>query len=367
MRSDSFRHRSAALLLFEAIDPAPSSPVFRPTPRPQLPLYVEPAQDEALLSWLLRLASRLQVSLHALASLSFGIDDRSGRSHWWCRPNRWLLNRISERTGVSIARLRRMTFEQLEPEYREDEVSGRFCGRIYDTWAPGRRAYRFAACGACLEGDAKPYLRPLWLIGWMAVCPEHGAILIERCPMCRARLRVAPFGTASSFSPTLCTRCGESLLDGVLEPAHPDVLRLQDALLKAKTCGVAELGGLGRFSWEEMVALADVLIGMTWTDTTMAEREVIHLRYTYEDLNRPKSQRAFYDSRHDSLRFLAWLIDGWPTSPGAEVGRNMLIRWLNGERNRICRPLCEPRDSVWTQGPSNFGPAIRDRLQLLIG
>jgi hypothetical protein len=55
---------------------------------------------------LLRLANRLQVSLHTLASYSFGIEDRSGRTRWWCRPHPWVLARIGERTGVNVARLR---------------------------------------------------------------------------------------------------------------------------------------------------------------------------------------------------------------------------------------------------------------------
>jgi hypothetical protein len=259
-----------------------------------------------------------------------------------------------------------MTFEGLEPEYREDEVSGRFCGRLYDTWAPNWRAYRFVACSACLEGDLKPYIRSPWLLGWMAVCPDHGTILIERCWWCRAKLRVAQFGSAGEFSPTTCTRCGENLLGGFYEPAHPDVLRLQYALINGKRDGLTELPGLGQFTWKEMVALVDVLVGMTWTATTLAEREAIHLRYVYEHLEEPKRETGIYDSRHDSLRFLAWLIDGWPHSEGAAIGRNMLERWLTGGRNRICRPLCERRESVWTQGPSNFGPKIRDRLLRLL-
>jgi hypothetical protein len=79
MRSDLCPLRSAAVSLFEVIDADPGRPGFRPS-RPQLPLYVEPAPGEALLSWLLRLANRLQVSLHTLASYSFGIEDRPGRT-----------------------------------------------------------------------------------------------------------------------------------------------------------------------------------------------------------------------------------------------------------------------------------------------
>jgi hypothetical protein len=110
--------------------------------RPPLPLYVEPSLDEALLSWLLRLATLLGVSFHVLARQAFGIDDRSGYTRWWNRPHPWALVRISERTGVNVARLRQMTFEGLEPAYRDDEAAAHFAGRRYDSRAAERPAYR---------------------------------------------------------------------------------------------------------------------------------------------------------------------------------------------------------------------------------
>ena len=67
------------VLRFEPIDDA-LRPAPRPARRPPLPLYVEPAAEEALISWLLRLATRLGVSFHVLASEAFGIDDRSGHT-----------------------------------------------------------------------------------------------------------------------------------------------------------------------------------------------------------------------------------------------------------------------------------------------
>jgi hypothetical protein len=355
------------VLQFEAIGASALRPVSRPTRPPPLPLYVEPAPEEGLLSWLLRLATRLGVSLHVLAKQGFGIDDRSGHTQWWCRPHPWVLARISERTGVGVARLRRMTFEGFERAYRDDEASARFAGRRYDSRAPEWRAYRFAVCGPCLEGDAKPYLRTPWLIGWMAVCPHHGTILIERCKECRASLRVAPFSAAAAFSPGACTRCGWSLLDGRYSAAHPSVVRMQAALFRGKCEGVTELEGLGRLTWKEVVALADVMIGMVWTDMTLAEQEEVFLAYTSDSLTKPKAEDAIYDCRHASLRFLAWLTGGWPDSPGARVGQSMLIRWLAAGRNRLCRHLRSPRADHWSAGATNFEPPIRERLQALAG
>lgn len=354
------------MLQFEPIEVA-SQPASTPVKRPPLPIYVEPAAEEALVSWLLRLATRLGVSFHALAKQSFGIDDRFGHTRWWTRPHPWSLACISARTGVSVAQLRSMTFAGFEPTYRDDEAPARFAGRRYDSRAAERPSYRFAACGRCLEEDSRPYLRTSWLLGWMAVCPLHGSILIERCRACGASLRVAPFAMVASFSPNICTRCGCNLLDGRYHPAHPAAVRMQAAMLLGKQGGITELEGLGLFTWRELVALADVLIGMIWTDLTLAEQEEIFLLYTSDPLTRPRVDDAIYDCRHASLQFLAWLLEGWPDSPGARVGQRMLIRWLAHDRNRLCRHLRAPSADPWTVGPNNFEPSIRERLRSLAG
>jgi len=212
-----------------------------------------------------------------------------------------------------------MTFSGLEPSYRDDEASARFAGRRYDSRGAEQPAYRFAACGRCLEGDATPYLRTSWLLGWMAVCAHHGTILVERCRECGASLRIAPFAGTACFSPDRCTRCRGSLLDGRYHQAHPAAPRIQTALLRGKYEGITELEGLGRFTWQEMVALSDVLIGMVWADLTLSEQEQIFLAYTSDPLTTPRAEDAIYDCRHASLQFLAWVTEGWPDSPGARV------------------------------------------------
>jgi hypothetical protein len=42
--------------------------------------------------------------------------------------------------------------------------------------------------------------------------------------------------------------------------------------------------------------------------------------------------RDMYGGRHNSLRFLAWLLDGWPDGLGPQVAREMLRRWLFGDQ-----------------------------------
>jgi hypothetical protein len=342
-------------------------PAPGPAPKHPLPFYVEPMQEEALFSWLMRLVTRMGVSMHALASCSFGIEDRYGHTRWWCRPHPWLLMRISERTDVGIARLRPMTFEAFQPTYRDDEASARFAGRRHDARAPSSRSYRFAVCARCLKDDARPFLRLSWLIGWMSVCPHHGTVLIERCENCSASLRVAPFATTASFAPSICTRCNGSLLKQVEQEAHPSALLMQSTLFQGKTQGVSHIEGLGRFTWEEMVSLIDVLMGTLWTDLIQSDRERIFQVYADEVGDLGEKHDGLYDTRHGSLRFIAWLLQGWPDSQGAEIGRRLLVQWLRADRNRLCRHLRPPGADPWTVGATNFGSTVRQRLELLAG
>ena len=348
-------------------------PVPEPTPRQlksdgrALPLYVAPLPEESLFSWLQRLASRLEVSFHTLASQSFGIEDRAGRTVWWHRPHPWTLARISQRTGVKIARLRSMTFEELQPGYREDEDPARFAGRRYDTRAPDWRAYRFAVCGPCLHEDETPYLRSLWQVGWLAVCPTHGTVLLTRCERCRCGIRVPQLSVCTPFSPTKCTRCGESLLTHHYRSALPAVVRLQEALFRGKREGVTEIAGLGTFTWPELVALADVVLGVFWTETILDERNAISIRYQFENLETPRLETRLYDCRHDSLLFLSWLLEDWPNSLGASIGRDLLWRGLSRRRNRLSHHVLPHwKGHPWSPSPHDFAPEIEARLRKLL-
>lgn len=315
----------------------------------------------------MRLATSLGVSLRALATSGFGMEDQPVAGHEWCRPHPWLLMSISQRTGVSVPRLRQMTFESFRPIYRDDEASGRFTGRRYDNRAAQSPAYCFAICPACLRSDARPYLRRDWLIGWVAVCAEHGTVLLERCRVCRKRLQFPAFGSRAPFSPERCTRCAGGLSGGPDELSLPVVARIQAALLRAKSEGRVELDGLGQLSWPEIIALIDVLLGTVWTDLTLAEQEQVWALYTESFRQAQYGPTDVYGSRHDSLYFLAWLLDGWRDRTGSSVARELLARWLRADRNRICRHLRSRWADPWTAGPSNFEPPIRDRLRSLAG
>jgi hypothetical protein len=353
------------VLPFELLDIAPTTRAVRKPYQPaQLPLYVEPFPDEALLSWLLRLATRLRVSMHTLACHSFGVDDRRGHTRWWLRPHPWILARISERTGVAVARLRKMTLSGYQPVYRDDEAGGRFCGRRYEVLPPDRRLFRFAVCGVCIEEDQQPYLRGSWLIGWSAVCGKHNVQLIERCERCRAGLQIGPWTTTVAFAPDRCIRCTEPIHAFADTPADPFASALQEIMLCAKLDGYMEISGLGKLMWRDFVVLADILISAVWRWASVDERAQVIGLYTESLVDDPYG-RDVYGSRHDSLRFLAWLLDGWPNGVGPQVVQEMLRRWLFGDREFASFHL--PKEWVGKGGTETYaiGPEARTRVQEL--
>jgi hypothetical protein len=333
----------------------------------RLPIHVTPAADEALLSWLLRLATRLRVSVNAVARQTFGINDPRRQSQWWCRPEPETVRRMSERTALSVEQVRGMSLLSMSPVYRDDEANIRFSGRRYVHIPLGGHLQRLVICGKCLEADAEPYLRVSWMLGWLAICPTHHMILISRCPTCRTMVRHAPLGSATAFTPGICMRCGADLLDGLYYPAHPAVVRLQAAMLAAKCKGFAEFGGLGRLSWPETVALADVILGTFWLELESEEGQEIHRRLRHDLQLSGLSEGNTEDSRYGSLALLAWFLDGWPHGRGSTVAIDLLSRWSTAKRNRVSRHLgVLDWHDPWNPGPNEIEPAIQSRLRELL-
>lgn len=370
MRQAISHHRNVVVLPFESLPIAdavsaslPLTESSAPLSLQTFPVYVQPGAEEALLSWLLRFVTPLGVSLKTLEQSCFGVDDSNERSRWWYRPGSPVLRRISEYSGVRVAELGRMTFDDFASCYRDDEANERFCGRRYYNDPSRWRTFPFVVCGQCLSADADPYVCVSWLLGWLAVCPIHNTVMISRCNGCRCKCRIAYSSSPTTFSSTTCTRCGNKLpMDN--RPAASSVLRLQASMLKAKREGAADVEGLGSFTWAEFVALIDVLQGMFWTAWTFDEQQRAFKQYAGAIANELPDVHSVYDSRYGALRFLAWLTEGWPHGTGSTLGQRLLDRWLTRPRSRISRHL-QRGDDVWCYGADDFGSAIRDRLRQL--
>jgi hypothetical protein len=321
----------------------------RATTEPPLPFYVQPAAGEALISWLGRLAHRFDLSPHQFAWQAFGVDNR-GPAQWWLRPSPLSLKRISEVTGVPVDQLERMTLNNWSPSYRGDEADGGFSEIRYRNPPPQRWTRYVAVCTACLREDVIPYLRLAWFIGWVAVCPRHEIALVSRCPSCNSKLRSAAYGSASPRPPHQCATCGSSVLTAKTCHAHASVMKLDAALLRGKRLGAIDLAGLGRLSWPDTVALADVLMGTFWTALHTRERRDIYQRMVRNRRTEDERGSRAYGDRYHGLDLLAWLLEGWPWSTGSQVAISLLFRWSRARRSRTSGSVLLTRSERWEAG-----------------
>jgi hypothetical protein len=322
-----------------------------------LPFYVQPAPQEALISWFWRLVTHAGVSALALGRGSFGVGPRLGlgAAQWWRHPDPMLLAQISRCTGLNPHALREMTFLDHAPSVRDDEVVDRFNGSRFILRPPKWRSKnRFVVCAPCLQSDQQPYVRLLWTMGWIAVCPQHSVLLQCECPTCGKPLRPPPlFTTAGTgFAPRRCIRCGMDLCGAPVQSAHAAVMSLQAAMVHGKRYGVTTLPGLGLLSWPLTITAADVLLGIIWKGSYRRHLLCLYARIS-EDLSLPwRPDSPQWTRRYGSLLILAWLLDRWPTNLraalvilGAPRMHRAVPDW-DHIPERLRRPLQEQLDSV---------------------
>lgn len=158
----------------------------------QLPLRVEPHQDESLISFLARMASRNAIPNPYRLLRAYGID-ASVLEAVATKPVD--LKTLAKLTGQPTATLERMTYW---PNKDRGRVS--FLGNSIDREFVTAQHRRY--CCHCLEQS--PYHRAAWDLSVVTLCPEHGVELLSHCSRCNRKIG----WTGSRL--TLC-RCGADL------------------------------------------------------------------------------------------------------------------------------------------------------------
>jgi len=328
---------------FEPYAVAAFGPVSKEPSKPPLPYHLEPAHEEALISWLSRLAMRLGISLQTLLQSTGLAAGCTGDLAWWLRPGATVLARIGRTTGTDAEKLLSMTFAQWEPVIQhDDDIVERFYPPRQLLTAKARRqsAQQIMLCTQCLRDDTEPYLRLPWMLGWTALCPRHATVLTSRCPHCQASLKLAEL--ISPCAPPRCARCHAALTSADTRPAHEQAVRLQAALLAGKQHGSSELAGLGLMSWPLATATLEILLGLAWTPTLCRSQLYRYIRRDF-DLG---GEFDAWNGRYGSLLLVAWLLDRWPRNLRACVGM-----------------LRASRTSTRIEGHHHFPQHIRTRLR----
>lgn len=165
----------------------------------RLPIHPQPLPQEALSSWLWRLADAYDMGAGEFAEAALGIKrpDIELVDFW---PSASLIQKLAERTGVTADRIRAMTMAAYVP-YLVDSLASR--GDIFPTyccqfgvlenpvlrvrslqaawwlpWISGDLADgKMIGCVDCLRSDRHRFGRLHWRASWMASCPKHGILL----------------------------------------------------------------------------------------------------------------------------------------------------------------------------------------------
>lgn len=315
----------------------------------RLPLYVAPAEGEALMSWVARLGAALGLFPSALGRDAFGVDRRSD-PEWWRRPDADTLIRIARRTGIDPARLEAMTLVGWSCT-GDDEQADRFAARRWRAPTSKRaRGRRLDVCVRCVADDPRSCVQLIWMLGWAGVCPRHRTVLTSKCPACATLLRA---GTSIADKPVdllACRRCGTRLAADEDQAACVAALALQNALIVGKRSGTTQLPGLGALDWRTTVALADALLGMVWVGGSDERRRRLFARIGTEiDLAERDRATVPWTGNYGGLLILAWLLEDLAHRLPAAIGT-----------------LCAPRlDRLLGRVP-NLDEATSDHLRTIL-
>jgi transposase len=198
-----------------------------------------------------------------------------------------------------------------------------------------RRGRHIDICWQCVAEDRRPYLRRLWMLGWAAVCSEHRTVLSGDCPHCRRGILLPPLSATSPIDPLACQRCGEQLAGANTRAAHPLVIALQDMLIAGKRTGAVVLPGVGETDWVTMIAVADMLFGMIWTDVAETHREGLFRRIS-RDLALDAEDRVALSLANNTggLLILSWLLEDLQSRLPAAIAILRSVRF-NGLLGRL--------------------------------
>jgi hypothetical protein len=110
-------------------------------------------------------------------------------------------------------------------------------------------------CPACLRSDVEngrsPYLRRLWAVGCVVICPRHRTPLVDTCPDCGGAARPG-FRWAVRCPVLICVTCGAALHGDEGIPRSPDTVRVS-AGLRVEACLSAAVAGIG---WVQTMLLS---------------------------------------------------------------------------------------------------------------
>ena len=221
------------------------TPLRTASPLRTLPVAVHPAPGETFHSWTVRLADRLGVeplrALHAVGYITSHVRHRADLTGYGITLTDPAVTEMSRTTRASEEALRDTLLNVFDggPIGLDDYDPQ----RRGDTRRIGTREWVHLgtsnACPDCLRTNGNAW-RLTWRLPWTAVCLEHHALLLDRCPACgqsfnagsRRDGRLGPRAANTRPDPALCA----NPLDQEHRSPYPPLCNDPYADMSAETC-----------------------------------------------------------------------------------------------------------------------------------
>jgi hypothetical protein len=182
-----------------------------------------PLPQEALLSWLSRLATENGfASIRGMVAAS-PLPVNQQRISRFSHPELFAWAR--DATGLPPELLSGIRADGYAAELGERPTRGRWRWRL--PYTGGRSdAQRFVVCVECLrENRDAPYWKEHWWTATATVCEVHGCMLVDECPRCSTPVALATAGRVDFVRCTCCGVCfwGACLARHDVRPSWPAV------------------------------------------------------------------------------------------------------------------------------------------------
>ncbi len=289
------------------------------------PIHPKPRPDELLSSWIIRTALG-----HGQTPYVFGQTVWPGRQLWNRDIDnfapRAVVDLMAARTGTPRHQAEATTLAAHEGELVEHHFPW---GRTKWVLRAGvfhrtRRGFGLQFCPGCLsEGVA--YFRREWRLAWSTCCPEHGTLLLDRCPDC-----LAPIVPHRADPMTSCFFCGTNFRQVGSAPAQWPAAHFQ-----RKARAILERGYAlwGDWAFQRPFLFFD-LVHQVLRVLASGPRASLLREFTARYWDGDPTQPVFagsvpeiealdVHSRHRLVHLASHLLEGWPwrfVAACAEVG-----------------------------------------------
>jgi len=310
-----------------------------------------PFPGEAISSWLIRYAIRRNCSPGKILDW-VGVD--------WPKPVYWMDFDAEALPWDYICKLTSCSPSLLK-QCVPDNAQFMLCPELLCLHTdPMRMQPHLRYCATCLANDPIPFYRTTWRLSSSWICLEHGEVMRDYCPTCRAPLfwNYAARSRIKISDLRMCYHCGGDLC-AIAPPAYLPIWLTAE--VTAIQMEFSHLLGL-RKTEEQIPDIASIEIGENGNPITASLAMQTSLREAYVQQHKPSAVEIY-----EKLAKIVRILDFSPIAEasGPQIGVGIEAKMLFGRGSaQACRALMEHQNlfgtTLWWPGENILKNALRE-------